>query len=502
MNHKDVRMKKIYFLIILLAIITNISAQTVVKEELFKVERESVEFVNYEGPHDKFETANEIRGIGAYLGNTSYSSDIKRSYNSRYSIRHLIAKEGQGLLNADIFFIEKDAVVDHINNVRRILSGYLEKAYSYSKEDSDIIAEFASYYNAVYRGDFQYFIGSYNSIVIDNLESEKAGISTRYLEWPGNTQMLIPLTASGDLKIDTDIISNKDVIEDLRTNDDKGIEPRKDIVELKEREIEEEQDKIEEQQEQLKEEQGNIETEKQKLEKDIEELEKSEIEKRQEEIAEKESVLEEKQNELKEREDKQQERQEDVQKERELIAEDEKKIIEKEKGNSSASTTNTAETVPFLIIDGDDADLMGRLALINTETGEIDKRSSINTVRGRRYYLSGKKMLIVSGIDKAPKAVRLIYLDSETLEVLIQGNYDVFSDTDILLDSSSIYAVVREDSKWYVGRFNEKLVLQSRSGHEVLSFTPLQLNNGVLYVQLKDGKVVPLNPDTLEIVEN
>jgi len=487
-------MKKILIIIVILNISLNLVAQTVVKDELFKVKRESVEFVNYEGPHDKFETADQIRGIGNYIGRFSESSNNARTYNGRYSITHLIAVGGEGLLNADIFSIEKDAVVDHINNVRRILSGYLEQAYSYSREDSDILAEFATYYNAVYRDDFQYFISSYNSIIIDNLKSDSAGISTRYLEWPGNTQMVIPLDASGELKIDTDIVSSKEVIEDLRTQDDKGIEPRKDIVELKEREIEEEQDKIQEEKDQLKEEKRDLESEKEELEKKSDSLEDSEIEKRESDIIEKEE-------DLKDREDKQQERQEEIQKERELISEDEKKLIEKEKGESTGSDSVVAETVPFLIIDGDDSDLMGRLALINTKTGEIDKRSSINTVRGRRYYLSGNKMLIVSGIDKAPQTVRLMFLDSKTLEVIKLGNYDVFSDTDLLLDSTKIYAVVREDERWYVGRFNDELVLQERSGQEVLSYTPLQLNNRILYVQLKDGRVVPLDPDTLKINE-
>jgi len=494
-------MKKILIIIVILNISLNLVAQTVVKEELFKVKRESVEFVNYEGPHDKFETADQIRAIGSYIGRFSKSSNNVRTYNGRYSINHLIAVDGEGLLNADIFSIEKNAVVDHINNVRRILSGYLEQSYSYSREDSDILAEFATYYNAVYRGDFQYFIGSYNTIVIDNLKPDSAGISTRYLEWPGNTQMVIPLDASGELRIDTDIVSNKEVIEDLRTQDDKGIDPRKDIVELKEREIEEEQDKIEEQKEQLKEEKRELESEKEELEKKSDTLEDSEIENRESDIIEKEDILTEKEEELKDREDKQQERQEEVQKERELISEDEKKLIEEEKGEPTGAESVEAETVPFLIIDGDDSDLMGRLALINTKTGEIDKRSSINTVRGRRYYLSGKKMLIVSGIDKAPQTVRLMFLDSKTLEVIKLGNYDVFSDTDLLLDSNKIYAVVREDDRWYVGRFNDELVLQERSGQEVLSYTPLQLNNGILYVQLNNGKVVPLDPDTLKINE-
>ncbi|MCK5674257.1 MAG: hypothetical protein KAH95_12830 [Spirochaetales bacterium] len=494
-------MKKISVLIVLIIMSVSLFAQTVVKEELFKVKKESVEFFNYEGPHLKFETADEIRGIGIYLGKTSDAGGSIRSYNGRYSIVHLVDTNGQGLLNGDILIIEKDAVVDHIDNVRRILSGYLEQAYSYPREDADIIAEFATYYNAVYRGDFQYFLSSYNNIVTDSLNPDSAGISTRYLEWPGNTQIVIPLSASGEFKIDTDIISNEDVIEDLRTQDDKGIEPRKDIVELKEREIEEEQDKIEEQKEDLKEDSEELDLDKEKLEKESETLTDTELKDREIDIDEKESSIEEKEEELKEREEKQEDRQAAVQKERELIAEDEKKLIEEEKTASDGTDTELVETVPFLLIDGNDSDLMGRLALIDKNTGEIDKRSSINTVRGRRYYLLGNSMLIVSGIDRAPQAVRLMFLDPQTLEVKIQGNYDVFSDTDILLVGNKIFAVVREDDKWYVGRFNSELVLQVRSDLEVLSYTPLQLNNGILYVQLNDGRVVPLDPDTLKINE-
>jgi len=494
-------MKKLSILLVFIIISLGLYGQTVVKEELFKVKRDSVEFFNYEGPHQKIETADEIRGIGVYLGNTNASVGVTRTYNERYSIVHLVETGGQGLLNADVLIIEKDAVVDHIDNVRRILSGYLEQAYSYTREDSDIIAEFATYYNAVYRGDFQYFKSAYNKIVTDYLNPDSAGISTRYLEWPGNTQIIIPLSASGETKIDTDIISNEDVIEDLRTQDDKGIEPRKEIVELKEREIEEEQDKIEEQKEDLREDSLELESEKEKLKNESTTLSDSELNDREIDITEKEIIIEEKEKDLSEREDKQQERQEDVKKERELIAADEKKLIEEEKGEPEAVDENIVETIPFLIIDGDNKDLMGRLTLINVKTGEIYKRSSINTVRGRRYYLSGNQMLIVSGIDKAPQAVRLMFLDSNTLEVINQGNYDVFSDTDLFLDGNNIYAIVRENNKWYVGRFNSELVLQVRSELEVLSYTPLQLNNGILYVQLNDGRVVPLDPGTLKINE-
>ncbi len=491
-------MKKITGLLIFLLAGIVLSGQEVVKDELFKVSRESVEFVNYEGPHIKFETADEIRGIGIYLGNQFSITEAMRSYNSRYTIIHAFTEQGEGLFNADILVIEKDAVVDHIKNVRRILSGYLESAYSYTREDADLIAEFASYYNAVYRGDFQYFISAYNQVVIDNLDSSKAGISTRYLEWPGATQLVLPLTASGALKIDTDTISNDTVIEDLRTQEDMGIEPRKEIVELKEREIEAEQQAIDEQKAKLQEDTAVLESEKEKLQEDKNNLTDSEIQQKEEIISNAESDIAAKQEELAVQEEKQQDRQEAVQEERQQIAEDEKALIAKDNSNIQ-ETAPAAETVPFLIIDGDNSDLMGQLALINTDTGEIDKRSSINTVRGRRYYLSGEKLLIISGIDRAPQAIRLMFVDSGTLEVLTQGDTDLFSESDLLIDGNNIYAVIRKDGKWYIGRFNGDLELQASSSETVLSYTPIQKNKGVIYVQLDNSRVVPLDMDSLEI---
>jgi len=490
-------MKKLNLIIIILIISGSLFAQEVVREELFKVNRDSVEFVNYEGPHDKFETADEIRGIGISLGGKLEQFSGTRIYNNKYSILHLFDPEGQGLLNGDIFSIEKDAVVDHIDNVRRILSGYLQSAYSYSKEDADLLAEFVSYYNAVYRGNFEYFRSFYNKIVVDNLNPEKAGISTRYMEWPGNTQMLIPLTPGGKMAIDT--VSNNTVIEDLRTQNDKGIEPRKDMVELKEKDIEAEQSKIEDKKDEIAKKESKLQAEKEQLNKESENLSDQEIKSKENEIAQKEQILENEKEEVKQEEVVQKERQDAVQQEREQVAKDENTLMDQQ---AKADVTVNSSMVPFLVIDDNNSYYMGRIALINTKTGKIEKSSSINTVRGRRYYFLDRNLLIVSGIDKAPQSVRLMFLNSETLEVISQGNYDVFSDSDILINGKDIYAVVRENETWYVGRFNTNLKLQSRSDNEVLSYTSLQLNNGILYAQLTSGKVVPMNPDTLKGIGN
>ena len=113
--------------------------------------------------------------------------------------------------------------------------------------------------------------------------------------------------------------------------------------------------------------------------------------------------------------------------------------------------------------------------------------------------MSSDGLVIVSGIDRAPQAVRLMLVDSESLEILKKGDTDIFSETDVLIHKGSIYAVLRENDSWFVGKFNMDMELQVKSSSEVLSYSPLQMNDNTLYVQLSDGKVVALDPETMKI---
>ena len=293
-----------------------------------------------------------------------------------------------------------------------------------------------------------------------------------------------------------DTVSDSTVIEDLRTQDDKGIEPRKNMVEIKEKDIEASQTVIDNKKEEINQKESELQAEKDQLANDSGNLSDQEIASKQNEIAQKEQTLNQNKEQLKKEELVQQDRQEAVQNEREQIAKDENKLIENQQTQQAASSSTSM--VPFLLIDNTTSDYLGRIALINTETGAIEKESSINTVRGRHFYPLNGNLLMVSGIDKASQSVRLIFLNLETLEVMSQGDYDVFSDSDILINGKKIYAVVQENDTWYVGRFNTELKLQSRSDQEVLSYTALQLNEGILYAQLVSGKIAQMSPDSLK----
>ena len=68
-----------------------------------------------------------------------------------YYVIHAVDPNTKEKLDADILIIGENAQVDHVQNLRRILSSYLSSAYDYSRQDADTLAHFITVYNAVYR---------------------------------------------------------------------------------------------------------------------------------------------------------------------------------------------------------------------------------------------------------------------------------------------------------------------------------------------------------------
>ena len=241
-------MKKAIVLIVVFLSVAGLFAQDVAEEELRSVDREIV-FINYEGPYDRIDTADEIKGLGWYLASVIDQNNERASFLLKYSVIRALDPAETGKFDADIFSIDRDAKVDHIDNVRRILAGYLEGTFDYSAEDARTLARFTTIYNAVYRGQLEYFSDKYKALVLSYLSRENAGLSTKYFEWPGATRMLIPLTAEAGKgvlgSLDTTELTEEKVIEEMRQQEDMGLEDRKDMVELKEREVEEKMDQLE-----------------------------------------------------------------------------------------------------------------------------------------------------------------------------------------------------------------------------------------------------------------
>ncbi len=208
-----------------------------------------VEFTNYTGPSPRSDSVKNVKSIGSGLAAGADRAGAGSSYNIalKYSIIRALSKNEPSLLSADIISIDRDARVSHIQFVRRIVEGYLETMYGYSQKQSRTISLFVTYYNAVYRGNLDYFGSKYKKIVLTHINTKNAGISTKYFEWPGATKLIIPLTENslrGSISsVDPFAISDENVRRNIR-KDEAAISERKELAEMKERNLQSEKEKL------------------------------------------------------------------------------------------------------------------------------------------------------------------------------------------------------------------------------------------------------------------
>ena len=203
---------------------------------------EIIEFINYSGPHSRIDTKEQILNIGRNLGKeVAENKDhrIETGNTPKYYLIHSVYPDVEQGLDADILILGDKAEVDHIKNLRLIITGFLTAAYGYSDTDASTIATFITVYNAVYRGKIATLLTKYKSEVLSELSAEKVGLSVNYADWAGRTQIIIPLLDpdNGGLStIDTTIISDSTVIQSMREEDERMVDERKNMVDLKERE--------------------------------------------------------------------------------------------------------------------------------------------------------------------------------------------------------------------------------------------------------------------------
>jgi hypothetical protein len=460
-----------------------------------------VSFTNYEGPHARIETREQIRQIGVPLGQAVKAGAGRTGAGSRYFVIHSVSAPDGDKLDADIFGLGANIGVDHIRNLRTIIQGYLQEAYSYSAQDAAVLAEYITIYNAVYRGNWDYFSGRYKNPVVGNLNQQQAGLSTRYSEWPGKTLMLIPLGMGGISSIDTSSISDSRVVEEMRREDDKGIEQRRNMVDLKEREAAAAEKKAADQKEAVKKEEKAIAAEKSQLEKDRQQLadNKSQGTVTQAEAAKQETEMQKKSDDLNQRESelvlqredaaKQEQfaekKTEEAQRERQSIAQDQQSII-----NRDAQPAGLIG----IILERSDAAL-GRLVIIDPSTRKELRRSQLNTVYVRTLTFVGGKVLAIAGENQGNGAIRLIEINSRTLEMAKQGSDDLDANSLIWVNGSDLYAIIADltNGTLNLGRFNADLALQAKSKIAVHPNASVSVQQGSLVTQRADGSAVILN---------
>lgn len=206
-----------------------------IEVDVDEIRSPEIVFHNYQGTGHRADPVREINSIGLILARGAKKSgpDTLFRYHMKYSIYRAIGADEPEKLAADILSIDPDAGIDHIKNVRRILSSYLKAMYGYNDRQARAIALYATYYNALHRGDIDYLSGKYRKAVLSMITKDNAGISTTWNQWPGKTKILIPLKSGGRNHgtVDPFAISDRETSEAVRK--DKNISDRREMIDIR-----------------------------------------------------------------------------------------------------------------------------------------------------------------------------------------------------------------------------------------------------------------------------
>lgn len=458
----------------------------------------SVEFQNYTGPYDRIDPAEEIFGIGRSLAAQAGGPGGRGRIGNSYRIVRAADPEILEGLDGDILYILPEGRVDHIDNVRRILAGYLEAAYDYSRADSLLLAELVTIYNAIYRGNLDFYRERYKDIVIRNLSPANVGISTLYSDWPGATELVTPLDSGAEpgrlRSIDPVELTDENVEEELREREDRGIETREDAVDLMERAIDQEEERVREEEEAVSEAEEELRQREEDLRQEAEEArteeERQQIEEEQAEIDEERQELAQRREAVEEEREEVEELTEAVRERRERIAEDRRELL------GADGEIAEAGQVLFLRVSERGDGPLGQLVYVDAGTGRVEAESPVATVTSRAYERISGDLLLVGEADGLS---RLLLLSSEDLTVRLSGEDEIFPGSILVVRDGGreIYAVVRADGGWHLGRFDEVLSLRERSTLEVTPYTNVEFGEDRVWVQGQDGNIIGLDSGTL-----
>lgn len=531
-------MKKITCLLLIsLLSISSIFSLEVDKNELNTTGNEIIEFINYTGPHKVIDSAQAIKEIGSDLGkDISLSVSSTNGSNEKYYVVHSVTSGSKDQLDADIIYIGSTATVDHVDNLRRIISGYLQSAYNYSEKDANTLAVFITVYNAVYRGKLDTFKSKYTEDVVKNLSSENCGLSTNYKDWPGKSEIVIPLfdVKNGGLStVDTSVIADSKVVDSMQEDEDRNIDSRKDMVDLKEREADESSDKAQEAQKEAVQEQKVLNETKKEAEeakKEAEEAKKEaeeakkvaeenpndkkaqetakEAEKKAEEAT---AKAEEKQQQVEEQQKKTDDakeaakeaqeiadkKQNEAQTERKEIAQDQQEIQQEKIAEAKANTE-------YGIIIVDEENLLSRLVKFNSDNGEIIRKSPVAVIRNRTIFEVGsegsEQFISVAGDNAGNGTIKLVLMDQDNMEITRESNETLSEDSVLVKDGDDYYCVIDDNGKWVVAKYNAELSLRYKSSIAVKSSTPITITKSGVVVTDSIGQLMLLSKTDLSAI--
>ncbi len=461
-------------------------------------------------------------------------------------IQRILPPKDSQKMGADILRISPDQNFDHINSINRILSAYIENSFQYTEENADILATFVLYYNAAHRQEINFIQTRYIDPVVESLDPQKIGIDINYRNWPGKTEILIPIAGNilkqGGQDITTDELEEEvgklvKAEKDPETKKKMEQETQK-MRELQDRKLQEEKKQVRERQEELSKKEQDLNRKQQETERKIQETgrilqdlrkdpvknaalisekekqitqletEKAKIEEEKKQVAETKPELEKKEQELAKKEEKRDESKKDESQsasastQQQLGGKDEKKPeekveelkrelaavreeLKKKEEKSENVIDNKIFFMKFIKYDSD-GHYSNELWAIDPVKDDALFKSPFTNICSKEFIEIPNQGILVLGYEGnkvSDRKHKLTYLDVKTLKLKKQSDVsDVFWRTPMVYTDEKIYVIEKFENKYHLSRFNPDLSVDVRSSDPVEENSEITFFKDKIYI--------------------
>ncbi|EMJ90256.1 P83/100 family protein [Leptospira meyeri] len=443
-----------------------------------------------------------------------------------------------GKLGADILILSESQSFDHVNSIARIIASYVEKSFQYKVGNAETLAQYILYYNATHRKDSKFFTKKYTEGVIAATSPDKLGIDTVYKNWPGKTQIIIPIEGnilkdSGkDLttdELEKDVNktvkdkekdpATKQKMEDEAKKMDKlqtdKIKEEKKVLQDKKQEVANEQKDLQDKKEALKKKEQETVASLNELKKDPVKN-KTEIEKKTEEIKQieqekkdtekKSEAVEAKKEELSKKEEQIAKKEEartgttsgDTAKKEDTVQKVEAKVEElkselaqtkeelKKKEEQSDNVVNNKILFMKFIKYDTDGHYSNELWAIDPAKDDALFKSPYNNICSKEFKEISNQGVLVLGYDGEKvenRKHKLVLLDPDKLGVKkTSESADIFWRTPMINREDKIYVIEKVKDKYHVARFKSDLTFEKRTEEAVEENSELTFFGDKIYV--------------------
>jgi hypothetical protein len=511
---------------IILAFILFIANSTIYSQKVKLNEKElksstKVNFKNRSINRADISMIRENEEIGRKLSN-----EIDRNPEVPYSYKGIqvkrIGKQTDNKFSADILSLSKNSKYGHIHSLHRILSKYIQVGFQYDEESADSIAFYTLYYNAIHRNEKSYFQDKYIDDVIDELDIEKVGLSQDFKEWPGGTQIVLPLEVnplSKKIEITLDELEREvnPIIEKTKEGEKEKNKLEEIITEKKEKDqklakIQEEKKK----EEKKKEDQKKAETsskpkkedsakssEKQTKETSVDEGKKEDLKKTDSQEGNKNTdELAKKEEEKKPEpiEEKKVETPPEVKKEIDTLKKEVKELkkenkelkkAEEEKEKKSENVIGDKILFLRMVKFEDDGHYTNELWMLDGQNEETIYRSPYTNICGKEYIVIPNVGVLVIGFDgKRPveRIHKIVLLDPDKLTQKSITKEEIFWRSQIIFKDDKIYAFEKKKDQIFLSRFNTDMTLDARSSEAINTNSEITFFNEKIFLTGKNNE--------------